>query len=183
MADSVNFEKLALPHLDAVYRAAVALCGQRDVADDLVQATFAKALAGFGSYQEGTDCRAWLLQILRNTWRDELRHRRVVGHVLPIDELAVPAKEESEEPVWTDSRAVLESFSDEQVIAALMTLPEEQRLALFLADVLQIEQDEAARIMDVAVGTIKSRTSRARRVLRKVLKDHARDMGIVGRRP
>ena len=178
MAHRADFENLALPHMDAVYRAAVALCGQRDRAEDLVQVTFVKALTSFASYEEGTNCKAWLLQILRRTWLDELRHLRVVGASLQIDKVEVPAKDCAQEPTGLDLEAVLERFSDEQVIAALMELPDDQRLALFLTDVAGLTGDEAAEIMDVPVGTIKSRTCRARAALRESLASHAKDMGF-----
>jgi len=178
MARRTDFEKLALPHLDAVYRAAMALCGQRDRAEDLVQATFAKALTSFASYEEGTNCKAWLLQILRRTWLDELRHARVVGVTVRVDELALPARDCDEALVWAGPEAMLESFSDEQVIAALVQLPDEQRMSLFLTDVAGLSGDEAAEIMDVPVGTIKSRTCRARAALRTALAAHAKDMGF-----
>jgi RNA polymerase sigma-70 factor (ECF subfamily) len=178
MAHRADFEKLALPHLDAVYRTAMAICGQRDRADDLLQATFAKALAGFASYEEGTNCKAWLLQILRRTWLDELRHERVVGPTVAVDTLPLPAEDNEEEPVWADPVAILESFSDEQVIAALMELPDDQRMSMFLTEVAGLSGDEAAEIMAVPVGTIKSRTCRARAALRKTLAAHAKDMGF-----
>ena len=140
-------------------------------------------MAAFASYREGTNCRAWLLRILRNTWYNELRHRQIVGPVARIDELEVAAGDSADEPLWDNPRAVLESFSDEQVIAALVQLPEDQRLALYLTEVAQLTLDEAAAIMDVAAGTIKSRTCRARAALRKILAAHARDLGFTGRRP
>lgn len=178
MAHRADFEKLALPHMDAVYRTAVALCGQRDHAEDLVQATFAKALASFATFADGTNCRAWLMQILRRTWLDELRHLRVVGPSLRIDEVELPAKDCDPAPTELNPEAILGSFSDEQVIAALLELPEEQRMSLFLTEVAGLSGDEAAEIMDVPVGTIKSRTCRARAALRKVLASYAKDMGF-----
>ncbi len=71
-----TFEEIALPYLNAVYRAAVALCGRRQEADDLVQDTFLKAFERFELFQPGTNCKAWLLQILRNTWIDRLRRKK-----------------------------------------------------------------------------------------------------------
>ena len=178
MAHRADFEKTALPQMDAVYRAAVALCGRREHAEDLVQTTFTKALASFGSFEEGTNCKAWLLQILRRTWLDELRHLRVAGPALPIDEVQLAARDCDPEPTDLDPAAILESFSDEQVIAALLDLPEDQRMSLFLTDVAGLSGDEAAEIMDVPVGTIKSRTCRARAALRRALASHAKDMGF-----
>ena len=77
---------------------------------------------------------------------------------------------------------MLESFSDAQVISALAELPEDQRMTLFLSDVESMSQEDIADVLDVAVGTVKSRVSRARRTLREKLEAHARDLGFLGRR-
>jgi RNA polymerase sigma-70 factor, ECF subfamily len=178
MAPIGQFEQLALIHLPAVYRAGVAICGQQDRADDLVQATFLKAFERFGSFQSGTNCKAWLLQILRNTWIDSLRKQQKIRAqtVSLAEEPAAPSS--VQETVWTNARDLLDNFSDGQIIRALQGLPEEQRLALFLVDVEQMSQDEVAQIMDVAVGTVKSRTSRARTALKNSLADYAREMNL-----
>lgn len=181
MADRREFERTALPCLEAVYRAAYALCGRRQEAEDLAQTTFVKAMERFDSFKTGTNCKAWLLRILRNTWFDELRHRRVVGPTVPIEKVRPAGREKVNETSWHDARDLLENFSDEQVIRALGDLPDEQRLTLYLADVEEMSQEDVAEIMGVAVGTVKSRTSRAREALKKKLEAHARDLGFVGR--
>jgi len=175
------FEEIALPHLDSVYRAAVAVCGRSDDAEDLTQMTFVKALERFGTFQLGTNCKAWLLQIMRNTWIDRLRHRKRAGADVPIEEDVPAPPAETGPTVWSDAEDLLENFSDEQVIAALKRLPEDQRLTLFLVDVEQLNQQEVADILDVAVGTVKSRTSRARNELRRHLLSYAKEMGFMGR--
>ena len=156
MADRKLFEKIAMPHLDAVYRAAVALCGSRSQADDLAQATFLKACQRFDSFQVNTNCKAWLLRILRNTWIDELRHRRVVGTELPLDEQLLGGEQDEQPEDWPEPDDLLEVFADEQIIRALQELPDDQRLTLYLVDVEQLSQAEAADVLDVAVGTVKS---------------------------
>lgn len=183
MADKNNFESVAMPHLDAVYRAAVALCRHGPEAEDLVQMTYAKALERFDSFEPGSNCRAWLLQILRNTWIDELRHRKVVGTVVSIDEgqPAIADPPHPEETVWTNARDVLENFSDDEVRRALGELPDDQRLTLFLVDVEGLSQEEAAQVTGVPEGTVKSRTSRARETLKRKLMAYARDLGLLGR--
>jgi RNA polymerase sigma-70 factor, ECF subfamily len=185
MADRAEFETTAMPHLEAVYRAAVALAGRREDADDLVQMTFAKALERFGSFRAGSNCRAWLLAILRHAWLDELRHRKVVGTVVSVDEgrLAIADPPHAPEQPPADLQAVLDGFSDDQVRRALGELPEDQRLALLLVDVEGLSQDEAAEVLEVPAGTVKSRTSRAREALKERLMAHAKDLGLVGRRP
>lgn len=183
MAGREKFEALALAHLDAVYRAAYALSGRSHEAEELSQTTFTKALERFDSFAEGTNCRAWLLRILRNTWFDRLRHRKVAGTSVPIEDNLAAEPERAAEVTWSDARDLLENFSDEQIIAALKSLPDEQRLTLFLVEVEQFSHQEAAEILGVAVGTIKSRASRARAALKLALADHARELGMGGDGP
>ncbi len=179
MDDAKTFKEIALPYLDAVYRAAVALCGQYQEADDLVQDTFLKAFERFGSFQPGTNCRAWLLQILRNTWIDRLRKKKIAGQTLPLEEEIIAERSHDNETIWSNAEDLIENFSDEQVIKALSELPEDQRLTLFLIDVEQLSQKEVAEIMGVATGTVKSRTSRGRAVLKGKLASYAKEMGFL----
>ena len=181
MADATGFERVALPHLDGVLRVALALCGDRDGAEDLVQETCLKALGRFDSFRPETNCKAWLVRILRNTWIDRLRHRKVTGPAVALDEALLVEPDAPAEPAWTDAADVLERFADEQVIAALATLSEDQRLALVLVDVEGMSHESVAEILSVAPGTVKSRTSRARAKLRTLLRAHARDLGLDGR--
>ncbi len=177
---SESFEEIALPHLNTVYRAAVAICGHQDKAEDLVQDTFVKAFERFESFEKGTNCKAWLFQILRNTWIDRLRHRKVAGLTLPLEEEIVAETSKDYETVWSNAEDLIENFSDEQIIKALSELPEDQRLTLFLTDVEQLSQKEVAQITGVAVGTVKSRTSRARVELKNKLSSYAKQMGLTG---
>jgi len=181
VADKSEFETIAVVHLDAVYRAAVALCGRQEDARDLVQATYLKALERFDSFRPGTNCRAWLMRILRNTWIDEIRHRKVAGPAVPLAEELVPDPPHAQEAVWSDADDILNNFGDQDVIRALRELPEQLRVTLFLVDVEQFSQEEVAEITDVAVGTVKSRTSRARAMLKQRLLAHARDLGFMRR--
>ena len=179
MADVNEFEATALPHLDGVLRAAVALSGGREPAEDLVQETYLKALERFASFRAGTNCKAWLVRILRNAWIDRLRHRKVAGPDLPLDEALLAGADEGDEP-WTGAGDVLEKFEDAEVIEALQTLSDDQRLALVLVDVEGMGHQDVADILGVAPGTVKSRTGRARAKLRTLLRAHARDLGLNG---
>jgi RNA polymerase sigma-70 factor (ECF subfamily) len=181
MVDTTEFERVAMPYLQDVYRAAVALSGNRDRGEDLAQATFLKALTRFETFKIGTNCKAWLMRILRNTWVDELRHRKVVGPEVSVEENLLPGTVDAERTSWSDATDLLENFADEQVIRALGELPDDQRLTLFLVDVEDMPQDEVAGILGVAIGTIKSRASRARAALRDRLEAHAKDLGFLGR--
>ncbi len=179
MSDTETFERIALPYLDAVYRAAVALCGRSGDADDLAQETFLRAFERFELFQTGTNCKAWLFQILRNIWIDRLRKMNVTGRALPLEEQIVAEPAHEDGVTWSNSQDLLENFSDEHVIDALRDLPDDQRLTLFLVDVEQLSQNEVAEIMGVATGTVKSRTSRGRTALKRRLASHAKQMGLM----
>ncbi len=174
-----SFEEIALGHMNVVYRTALALCGNVHQAEDLVQTTFVKALERFDSFKVGTNCKAWLCQIVRNLWIDQLRHKKVVGKELPMEEELLEGPARTNETAWSNAQDLLENFSDEQVIRALGQLPAEQRLTLFLIDVEQFSQEEVAEITEVAVGTVKSRTSRARTELKEKLSTYAQGMGLL----
>jgi RNA polymerase sigma-70 factor (ECF subfamily) len=182
MADRNAFDNLAVPLLDSLYRVARTLSGNEHDAQDLVQVTYLKAVERFGTYQAGTNCKAWMMTIMRNTWIDQLRHRKVVGTTVSLEEDLLPAQEQPSD-VGGGLEGILERFSDQQVINVLMELPDQQRLALFLSDVESMDQNAVAKVLDIPVGTVKSRVSRARAVLREKLEAHARDMGFLGRRP
>lgn len=175
-----SFARAALPHLDSVYRGALAMTGKTDEAEDLTQATFMKALERFETFRPGTRIKPWLLQILRNLWIDRLRHAKVAGTTVPLDETFVARESGPAGTAWSDAEDLLENFSDEQVIRALQSLPQEQRLTLYLVDVEELSHAEVAEITDVAVGTVKSRTSRARTELKRRLSSHAGEMRYKG---
>jgi RNA polymerase sigma-70 factor (ECF subfamily) len=182
MADRSEFDQEALEHTDALYRAAMAMCRRPALAEDLVQTTLVKALRRFATFRSGSNCKAWLMRILHNTWVDYLRHRKVVGPTVPVEEQLLAGEDGRDETHWSNPHDLLENFSDEQVIKALADLPDEQRITLYLTDVEDLSQEEVAEITDVAVGTVKSRTSRARNQLRERLHDYAIEMGLAGRR-
>lgn len=180
MADKRDFESEALVHLDALYRAAFALCSNSQDAEDLLQQTCLKAFENFGSFKKGTNCRAWLLRILRNKWIDKIRHNRHVEKSIDIDAEIIAEPETVDETTWTNSTDLLENFSDPRIIRALRELPDDSRLTLFLIDVEELSQEEVGTIMDIAVGTVKSRTSRARTALKEKLLAYAKEMGLNG---
>jgi RNA polymerase sigma-70 factor (ECF subfamily) len=185
-----RFYELVWPLRAEVLRLAKLLCGRNNDADadDLAQETLLKAFAGIESFKRGTNVRAWLMQILRNARIDRVRSsaREQASVSLDAAELdpAEPENGSSEmdfEQVWQDPQQVLSAFSDQQVIDALQDLPEEIRLTLLLVDVQQMDQTDAAKVLDVPVGTIKSRTHRGRKMLRDVLHPVAMEMRLVQR--
>ncbi|OQB81226.1 MAG: ECF RNA polymerase sigma factor SigH [Planctomycetes bacterium ADurb.Bin126] len=169
-----------MPLLPVMYRAATAFAGNEPDARDLVQTVYLKALERFDRFENGTNCKGWMMQIMRNTWIDQLRRRRTAGPQVSLEADLLPAPDDRPDEV--DLRELLEQFSDSAIIRVLQELPDSQRMALYLTDVEGLDQNEVAAILDIAVGTVKSRVSRARSVLREKLQAHARDMGFVGRR-
>jgi RNA polymerase sigma-70 factor (ECF subfamily) len=178
-----RFYALVWPFRADVLRTARMLTRHHAEADDLAQDTLLKAFAAIDSFREGTDMRAWLMRILRNARIDKLRSKgREAGNVsLEAAEIDPPAGEEvgGDDDAWNEPQRVLEAFSDHQIIVALRELPEEIRFTLLLVDVQQLEQSEAASILDVPVGTIKSRAHRGRAMLREKLLPHAKELKAV----
>ncbi|MCL5278351.1 MAG: sigma-70 family RNA polymerase sigma factor [Planctomycetes bacterium] len=115
MASPERFEQIALPHLDSVYRAAVAVCRRTDEAEDLTQMTFLKAFERFDMFKPETNCSAWLLQIMRNLWIDRVRHRKVAGTAVSLEQELLVTEPKVDTALWSDVGDFLENFSDEQV--------------------------------------------------------------------
>jgi RNA polymerase sigma-70 factor, ECF subfamily len=165
-----EFEAAALPHVDALYRTAARLLGDASRADDVLQEVYLQAWKSFDRFEAGTNCRAWLFKILmhclhhyRRKWLN-LRLVREPGEVL---EQAVAA-----------GPAVPEHITDAEILAALEAVPEDFRAVVLLVDVEDFPYKDAARIVNVPVGTVMSRLSRGRRLLRERLAGTARSYGI-----
>jgi len=167
MADS-DFQRLALSHLDALYNFAVYLTRNPAQAEDLVQETYLRAFRFSHRFQPGTHLRAWLFQILRNTF---LTFYRLRERELPLAEDGVP---DWDAPMFHEAPAedpsVLEAHTDLE--RAMRRLPDEFRTVLLLAEVEGLPLEEVAQIMACPVGTVKSRIFRAKERLRVILRDY-----------
>ena len=164
------------PYMPSVLRTAHILCGGNSAeAEDLAQETMLKAFRAIEQYRDGTDARAWLLTILRHARVDRIRSLAASAGTVSVEDLAQdPAgRSQGEEldrlVVSENPQVVLERFSDADMIRALADLPEEIRWTLLLVDVEGMDQNEAAAILHVPVGTIKSRAHRGRMMLRDAL--------------
>ena len=174
------------PHMQTVLRRAHILCGGKTAeAEDLAQETMLKAYRAIDQYRDGTDARAWLLTILRHARVDRTRSAAASAGTVSLEDLAQdPAgRSEFEEvdrrAVAENPEVVLEQFSDAEMIKVLAGLPEEIRWTLLLVDVEGMDQNEAAQILHVPVGTIKSRAHRGRLMLREALLPLAKQGRIV----
>jgi RNA polymerase sigma-70 factor, ECF subfamily len=168
------FIKDVLPLVDQLYRGALRYTRTTADAEDLVQETMAKAYAGFHSFTEGSNLRAWLFRIMTNTWITSYRTaQRRPDEVLAADVTDV----RSSTATPSAELAALDAMGDDEVLDALRTLPEGQRLVVYYADVEGFRYKEIAAILDMPVGTVMSRLHRGRKNLRALLIDVATARG------
>lgn len=161
-----TFEQMAMPLLDSTYNFAFWLTRDRDQADDLVQETYRKALRGFARFQPGSNFRAWMFRILKNTFLTSCSAAKRVNSV-PLDSEQIPTGEpmQSNSP---ESIFLLESEA-KMVRTAIEELPVPFREIILLCDIEESSYREAAEILSVPIGTVMSRLSRARNALRAAL--------------
>jgi RNA polymerase sigma-70 factor (ECF subfamily) len=177
------FEQVALPHLDAVYTAALRLARNQDDAKDLLQETILRAYRFFDQFTKGTNCRAWLLTILYNSFRNGYRRamREQPATSTEDFEQRLEAQSLLADAAHTDPEQMLSGrMLGHQLETALDTLPPEFREALLLVDVQELNYREAAGVLDIPVGTVKSRVSRGRALMREALKRLAQAQGKTG---
>lgn len=177
------FESDALQYLDQLYGTALRMTRNPVDAEDLVQDTYAKAFAAFRSYRQGTNLRAWLFRILRNTYINTYRKAQREPGSAPAEELsdAQLLEIDGRSPGGSKSAeiAALERLGDPEIIDAMAALPEDFRTAVFLADVEGFSYKEIADIMETPVGTVMSRVHRGRKTLRSLLTGYAQQEGLV----
>ncbi|MEX2465465.1 MAG: sigma-70 family RNA polymerase sigma factor [Gemmatimonadota bacterium] len=180
-----GFQEEALPHLDAVYRFALRLSGSPDQAADLVQDTFLRAYRAWDQYTRGTRAKSWLFTICRNVFlrgRERAqRHDELVEKNVDRDD-ALP---DPVNPLWSTIESAdpegefFESLVDEEILRAVDALPEEYRAVVLLSDLEGLAYQEVADVLDVPVGTVKSRLFRGRRRLQQALYAYAVEVGHI----
>lgn len=178
-AHSEGFEREALVHLDTLYNVALRLTGNAADAEDLVQETVLKAYRAWDMYERGTNCRAWLVTILRNTFINQFRKQsRKPASVQfdSVEDVSIFESVQDRDPAGSFFRHIV----DEEVTRAIQELPEDFRVAVVLSDVEGLSYGEIAEILGVPVGTVKSRLFRGRRRLQRRLFEYALEMGYIG---
>jgi len=163
---NLEFESLALPLLEPLYNFAYWLAQSRDEAQDLVQETFTKSLRGFDSFQRGTNFKAWMFRILRNTFLTSRTGLRAVP-MLDIDDPAIaPPATGLDDP----ERHLLRIRDREAIERAMDALPVHYREVVLLCDVEEMKYQEIAELLQIPIGTVMSRLARGRSQMRALLK-------------
>ena len=175
------FAQWALPHKEYVYTACLYLTRHKEEAEDVFQDTYLRAFRFFHQFTPGTNCRAWLLTIMHNAFKSRYPQHLRASRTLELDDAAheyekkLLAKGEAgrDDP----AEVLLSRMVDSEITEALRALPEEYRSTLLLVNIEELTYEEAAAVLECPIGTVRSRLSRARRLLRQALATYARERG------
>lgn len=180
---TARFERDAMQYLDQLYSAAMRMTRNPADAEDLVQETYTKAFAAFHQFKPGTNLKAWLYRILTNAYINNYRKKQRQpiqdSHEEIEDWQLARAETHTAAGLKSAEAQALEHLPDSDVKDALQQIPEDFRLAVYLADVEGFAYKEIAEIMGTPVGTVMSRLHRGRGQLRTLLADYARERGLV----
>ncbi len=173
------FDKEFLPHLDALYNFAFHLTHNEENSNDLVQDTFLKAYRFIESYERGTNAKAWLFQILKNSFINEYRRKvRTPNEVDYEDYVAYQDSDEASHVGALDMRDdVFKGLIGDEVTRALNDLPVDFRTVILLSDIEGFSYEEMAKIINIPIGTVRSRLNRARNLMKEKLRTYATKMG------
>ena len=180
---NAEFEREAVPHMDALYNFAIKMTGDSDDASDLLQETYLKAFRFWEHFEKGTNCKAWLFRIMKNTFINTYRKNKKEPDKVDYEE--IENFYENIKPSSTDSahleKDIYDNLLDDELSSAISSLPEDFRTVIILCDIEGYTYDEIADFVDVPVGTVRSRLHRARKMLFTKLYKYAGDKGYVNK--
>lgn len=180
---NARFERDAMQFADQLYAAALRYTKNPEDAKDLVQDTYLKAFASFHQFEEGTNLKAWLYRVLQttfiNNYRKAQRQPQLTADAEVEDWQLYESASHTSDQGKSAEISALENLPDSDVKRALQEIPEEFRMAVYLADVEGFSYKEIAEIVGIPAGTVMSRLHRGRKQLREKLTDYARDLGYV----
>jgi RNA polymerase sigma-70 factor (ECF subfamily) len=179
-----SFEAAALPFLDSLYNMAFRLTRNAEDAEDLVQETYFKAYKHYDKFEAGTNIKAWLFRILKNSFINNYRKRQAQPPQSAFSEIEeslenLVAHQDAGQRIKDPEQEILDTILDEDVQKAIDALNEDYRLVIHLVDLEGFSYKEAAEILEVPVGTVMSRLYRGRRMLEQVLLKYAREHGYL----
>jgi RNA polymerase sigma-70 factor (ECF subfamily) len=176
-----EFEEEALPHMDSLYNFAFKMTGSSDEADDLVQETYLKAFRFFDSFEKGTNCKAWLFRIMKNSYINDYRKIKNSPDRVDYDDIQNFYENIKSSEVKTDHLVedVYSKLLDDDISIALDSMPEDFRTVILLSDIEGFTYEEIAEFIDCPVGTVRSRLHRARKMLYTKLYKYASEKGFV----
>jgi RNA polymerase sigma-70 factor (ECF subfamily) len=174
------FEKEFLPHIDAMYNFAYRITYDEDAAKDLLQDTYYKAYKFIESFQAGTNAKAWLFRILKNSFINEFRKKNKEPAKVDYQDVETYYNSDDvNEVITSDLRVeVLQDMIGDEVSNALNALAVDFRIVIILCDLEGFTYEEMSKILDIPIGTVRSRLHRARNLLRERLKSYAKSMGF-----
>jgi len=176
-----EFEAEAFPHKDILYNFALRTTGNADDAKDLLQETFMKAFRFWDKYEKGTNIRAWLFRIMKNSYIN--RYRKVTREPGMVDYDDVENFYDSVRDNSTDSndlqKRLYSNMLSDEVTSALQSLPEDFRTVLILCDIEQLTYEEISDFLNCPIGTVRSRLHRGRKMLEEKLRDYALELGFI----
>lgn len=170
----LSFDIQMLPHLDALYRAAVSMTKNAGDAEDLVQDTYLRAFQYFDQFQGGTNARAWLFRILTNLYINSYRKRTREPERVSYDELEDfylynRMADASSNTTASPEELVIQQVETDAIREAIERLPEEYRDTVILADLNEFSYQEISEMLEIPIGTVRSRLSRGRRMVQKAI--------------
>ncbi len=178
------FEQELMPQINALYNFAFHLCYDEDDANDLVQDTYLKALRFIDRYAKGTNPKAWLFKILKNAFINQ--YRRKSKRPTQVDYEDIASYHDSEEGSYADftdlREEIFQGMMGDEVTIAINDLPIDFRTVILLCDVEGFTYEEIAKIIDIPIGTVRSRLHRARNMLKEKLQDYAASLGFKDKR-